>query len=444
MHWDPRSRLLVEQLPLKDLHPDPRNPRQHSDRQIKQIGASIKSFGFNVPVLVGQGNCLLAGHGRLEAARRLGYSVVPAIRLEHLSPSQARAFSIADNRLTEISTWDEQLLGEILTELSGLDLDFNLEDTGFSVGEIDLRIESLKTANPPDLADDVLAIPATPPVTRLGDLWLLGRHHRLLCGDAMADPSYQALLQGRLAQAVFTDPPYNVRVHGHVSGKGRTRHREFAMASGEMSDGQFAYFLTTVAHLLARHSARGSLHYICMDWRHQSAILSAGQQAYSKLCNLCVWAKDNAGMGSLYRSQHELIFVFKSGNGPHRNNVQLGQFGRNRTNVWNYPCAGSFGRAGEEGNLQALHPTVKPVALVADAILDCTARGDLVLDPFSGSGSTLMAAQRVGRDCCAMEIDPIYVDLAITRWQRHTGDAAILARTGQRFDDIARDARGPA
>jgi hypothetical protein len=189
MHRDPQSRLLVEQLALKDLHPDPRNPRQHSDRQIKQIAASIKSFGFNVPVLVGQSNCLLAGHGRAEAARRLGYSVVPAIRLEHLSPSQARAFSIADNRLTEISTWDEQLLGEILTELSGLDLDFNLEDTGFSVGEIDLRIEWVK-ATPPDLADAVPEIPAIPPVTQLGDLWLLGRHHRLFCGDALAESSY--------------------------------------------------------------------------------------------------------------------------------------------------------------------------------------------------------------------------------------------------------------
>jgi DNA modification methylase len=230
------------------------------------------------------------------------------------------------------------------------------------------------------------------------------------------------------ADVVFTDPPYNVHIDGHVSGNGGIHHREFAMATGEMAPGQFVHFLTTALHLLVRHSVVGSIHFVCMDWRHQLEVLTAGNQIYAELKNLCVWVKSSGGMGSFYRSQHELIFVFKHGKGKHRNNVQLGRFGRNRTNVWEYP--------GDEGNLLALHPTVKPVALVAGALLDCSARGDIVLDSFLGSGSTLIAAERVGRVCYGMELDPLYVDVAIRRWQRHTGDFAIHAKSGKRFDEL--------
>ena len=389
-------------------------------------------------MLVGPEDQLLSGHGRVAAARLLGYREVPCVRLEHLSPAEARAFSIADNRLTEVSSWNEQLLGEIFTELAAIDLDFSLEATGFSVGEIDLKIESAVStaASTSNSADVIPEIPITAPVSRPGDLWKLG-DHQVLCADATDEASYKKLMQGQLAQLVFTDPPYNVPIQGHVSGKGRIRHREFAVASGEMTDGQFTHFLTSVAHLLARHSVKGSMHYICMDWRHQHALLIAGQQAYTQLCNLCVWVKDNAGMGSLYRSQHELVFVFKNGARPHRNNVQLGKFGRNRTNVWTYPGVSGFGRGGEEGNLRELHPTVKPVALVADAVLDCSARGDLILDPFLGSGSTLLAAERVGRTCRAMEIDPVYVDTAVRRWQRYTGESAINAGTEATFEQTS-------
>lgn len=248
---------------------------------------------------------------------------------------------------------------------------------------------------------------------------------------------YRVLMERARAQVVFTDPPYNVPIDGHASGNGSIHHREFAMAAGEMTSGQFTHFLTTVLHLLARQSAAGSIHFICMDWRHQLELLTAGSQVYAELKNLCVWVKGNAGMGSFYRSQHELIFVFKHGKAPHRNNVQLGQYGRNRTNVWNYPGVTNFGRQSEEGNLLTLHPTVKPVAMVADAILDCSSRGDVVLDSFVGSGSTLIAAERVGRICHGIELDPIYVDTAIRRWQRYTGDHAIHAATGKRFDDLA-------
>jgi DNA modification methylase len=311
------------------------------------------------------------------------------------------------------------------------------------MGEIDLRIEGLSVAVP-DTADPADELPPAldePPVSRAGDLWQLGRH-RLLCGNALDQTAYEKLMQGAAARLVFTDPPYNVPIDGHVSGKGRVRHREFVMASGQMTSTQFTRFLGTALEMLVRYSAPGSLHYVCMDWRHQHDLLTAALGIYRELKNLCVWVKDNAGMGSLYRSQHELIYVFKNGRAPHQNNVELGQHGRNRSNVWQYPSPNQFGRRGEEGNLAALHPTVKPVALIADAILDCSARGDLVLDPFLGSGSTLLAAERVGRVCRGIELDPLYVDAAIRRWQRFTGENAINATTGTRFDDVVDDEGG--
>jgi len=440
MESDTARNLRIERLAISELKLDPRNPKQHSARQIRQIAESIKTFGCLVPVLIDRDNKILAGHGRVLALRRLGWAEVPVIRVEHLTPERARAFSVADNRLTELSTWDERLLGEILSELSAAELDFTLEVTGFSVAEIDLRIEQLSVLNTtrPDPADELANCTGESPVTRPGDLWRAGRH-LVRCGDALDPASYEKLMQGLRADVVFTDPPYNVPIDGHVSGKGRVRHRDFAMASGEMTALQFTQFLTTVLRLLVRHSADGSLHYIFMDWRHLLELLTAADGVYSELKNLCAWVKDNAGMGSLYRSQHELVLVFKSGAAPHRNNVQLGQYGRNRTNVWQYPTINNFGRRGDEGNLLTLHPTVKPVALVADAIMDCSARGDIVLDPFLGSGSTLIAAERVGRVCCGIEFEPLYVDTAIRRWQRFTGDGATRAGDGSRFDDLVRE-----
>jgi DNA modification methylase len=432
--------LRIEHVTIERLKLDARNPRVHSDRQVKQIAGSIEAFGFNVPVLADQDGNLLAGHGRVHAARRLGLREIPVIRLEHLTPEQARAFSIADNRLSETSSWDDGLLAEVFRDLASVELSFDLEATGFTMGEIDLRIEglSLSTAGNPDPADEPPAALNQTPVSRPGDLWQLGRH-RLLCGNALDQAAYDRLMQGIAAELVFTDPPYNVPIDGHVSGKGRVRHREFLMAAGQMTPAQFIRFLATALELAVRHSAAGSLHYVCMDWRHQHELLSAALGIYAEFKNMCVWVKDNAGMGSLYRSQHELIFVFKNGRTPHRNNIELGRHGRNRTNVWHYPSLNNFGRKGEEGNLAALHPTVKPVALIADAILDCSARGDLVLDPFLGSGSTLLAAERVGRICRGMELDPLYVDAAIRRWQHFTGDSAIHATTGNRFDDLDRE-----
>jgi DNA modification methylase len=241
---------------------------------------------------------------------------------------------------------------------------------------------------------------------------------------------------GKKAGMVFTDPPFNVPINGHVSGLGRVKHQDFVMASGEMSKAEFTGFLTHACTLMTPFMSDGTLVYVCMDWRHMGELLAASQSAFTEFKNLCVWDKGTGGMGSLYRSQHELVFVFKYGTAPHRNNVQLGQYGRNRTNVWTYPGANSFARATDEGNLSTLHPTVKPVALVADAILDASARNDVVLDPFLGSGTTVIAAERTGRVCYAMELDPRYVDTAIRRWQTWTGQQAHHAITGYPFDAL--------
>lgn len=359
--------LSIEQFDIDLLKVDERNPRKHSPRQIKQIARSVESFGFNVPVLVDGENKVIAGHGRLLACRVLGITAVPIVRLEHLTPVQARAFSIADNKLTENGEWDGQLLGKIFLELSTQDLKFDLDITGFSIGEIDLSIEGLSAGSDKPRPEDQLVALTGQPVSSPGDLWKLGRH-RILCGSALEWDSYKRLMQGDQANVVFTDPPFNVPIDGHATGNGRIHHREFAMAVGEMSCQQFTNFLATVFRHLVKSSSDGSLHYICMDWRHQLEVLVAGAETFSSLKNLCVWSKSNAGMGSFYRSQHELVFVFKAGSGKHRNNIELGRHGRHRSNVWQYPNVTAFGRRGEEGDLFAMHPTVKPVAMVADAV----------------------------------------------------------------------------
>jgi DNA modification methylase len=364
----------------------------------------------------------------------LGIQEVPTIRLDHLTEAQAKAFLIADNRLTEIAVWDDQLLAQQLMDLAEVDLSFSVEVTGFTMGEIDLKIEGLSPINEEkeDAVDKLPPLPTGPPVTSPGDLWLLNRH-RLLCGNALEAADYRLLMNGKMAAMIFSDPPYNVKIDGHVSGLGSIHHREFAMAAGEMTETEFISFLTRACALMARFSSDGSIHFICIDWRHLSELLEAGRLAYTELKNLCVWAKDNAGMGSLYRSQHELVFVFKHGRAAHRNNIELGRHGRYRSNVWRYPGGNSFSRKTDEGNLLAIHPTVKPVAMVADAILDCSARGDIVLDPFLGSGTTLLAAERTGRLSYGLELDPVYVDTAIRRWRNMTGEDAIDAVTGKTF-----------
>ncbi|MGV8997249.1 MAG: site-specific DNA-methyltransferase [Parvibaculaceae bacterium] len=431
--YGPAGRISIIYRTIKELQPDPRNPRSHSAKQIGQIARSIETFGFNAPLLIDQGLKIIAGHGRLLAAKKLGWDNVPTISLEHLTEAEARAYMIADNRLTDTSVWDDGLLAEHLEFLTSIDCDFSIEATGFDMGEIDFMIEGAKRKD--EKEDEApVEIAQGKPISRPGDIWILGEH-RILCGSALDPDAYTRLMNGNAASVVFTDPPYNLEISGNVSGLGAIQHREFAMASGEMNEATFTAFLSSSLKLLAKHSTQGSIHFVCMDWRHILELGAAGREVYSELKNLCVWTKHNAGMGSFYRSQHELVFVFKNGTVPHQNNVQLGKFGRNRTNVWAYPGANSFGRGEGEGNPLAMHPTVKPVALVADALLDASARRDIVLDAFLGSGTTLIAAEKTGRVCYGIEIDPLYVDTAIRRWQKLTTQHA-LRENGATFESM--------
>jgi len=437
--WTDRANLALEYRAPQTLLPASRNARTHSKKQITKISASIRQFGFVNPVLLDASGKIVAGHGRVLAAKQLGISKVPTIRLDHLSESERRAYLIADNRLAELAGWDNAMLALELGELADFATEFNIEITGFDGGDIDRIID---TGSRPQAGEELLEdlTPREPAVSRRGDLWHMG-NHRILCADARDPAAYQGLLSGRWAQMVFTDPPYNVPIVGHVSGLGRIRHREFEMASGEMSKAAFTDFLTKVMANLAAVSIEGSIHYICMDWRHLREVMVAGNATYSEFKNLCVWNKDNGGMGAFYRSKHELVFVFKKGAAAHINNFGLGEKGRYRTNVWDYPGANTL-RPGRMDEL-AMHPTVKPVALVADAIKDCSKRGGIILDAFGGSGTTLIAAEQTGRHGYLLELDPAYVDVTIRRWQARTGKKAVNQKLNSTFDELMAERAGP-
>jgi DNA modification methylase len=428
------DQLMIAHESPAALQPRATNPRTHSNKQIRQIADSIEQFGFTNPILIDREGGIIAGHGRVAAAKLIGRENVPTIRLEDLSEAQIRAYVIADNRLAENAGWDRELLA---IEHQGLiDLDFDPTLTGFEAPEIDILIGELDANEEDDPADEVPAVADGPPVTRLGDIWCIGKH-RLICGDARDPAVYSRLLNGEEAQMVFTDPPYNVPIDGHICGLGKVQHREFAMAAGEMSTAEFTGFLSTAFSNLAEASIDGAIHFICMDWRHIGEVVAAGNAAFSNLKNLCVWTKTNGGMGSLYRSQHELVFVFKNGTAPHINNVELGKHGRYRTNVWNYSGINSFGK--DRDAELALHPTVKPVALVKDAILDCSKRDGIVLDAFAGSGTTLVAAEKSGRRGYGIELDPRYCDVIVRRLAAAAKVEAIHAATGKPFAEIERD-----
>jgi len=430
------DRLKITHQSPAALQSRPTNPRTHSKKQIRQIADSIKRFGFTNPILVDQDDTIVAGHGRVEAAKLLAIDNVPTIRLADLTETDIRAYVIADNKLAENAGWDREVLAIELQGLIDAEIDLDVTLTGFEMPEIDILIGELDTVGEDDPADEEPEPGDGPPVTRPGDIWCIGKH-RVICGDSTDPDIYTRLLDGAEAQMIFTDPPYNVAIDGHVSGLGKVRHREFAMASGEMSTAAFTGFLTTVFRNLAGHSSDGAIHFICMDWRHIGDVIAAGDDAYTELKNLCVWAKTNGGMGSLYRSQHELVFVFKAGLGPHINNVELGRHGRYRTNVWTYPGINSFGKA-RDAEL-ALHPTVKPVRLVSDAILDCSKRCGIVLDAFAGSGTTLVAAEKTGRRGYGIELDPRYCDVIVGRVATAAGLEATHAATGKPFAKFAKE-----
>lgn len=417
--------LQIEQVPISDLKPNSRNARKHPDKQIAMLARNMDTFGFLVPCLIDENNQLLTGGARTIAAQRLGMTTIPVIRVRHLNDAEKRAFVIADNKLAESAIWDADVLRTELQFLSDMNINFDFSIVGFETAEIDIILDNAADSSddaPHDTYDGAA-------ITQPGDLWIAGPH-RIFCGDALASASYDALLGDARARLVFTDPPYNVSIKD-IGGAGSIQHRQFAMASGEMASDQFTAFLSQAAQNLASHTVDGSLHYVCMDWRHCGEIIAAGKAVYSELKNICVWRKTNAGMGSLYRSQHEFVFVFKNGTASHINNINLGNHGRNRSNVWDYGGINGFSK--HRGELLAMHPTVKPVALIADVLKDASHRGDIVLDVFGGSGSTLIAAEKTKRRGALIEIDPRYIDIAVRRWQALTGQDAVCANSGMTF-----------
>jgi DNA modification methylase len=434
-----RTRVVhdVVPLPLANIKANARNARTHSKKQIGQIAESIRAFGFTSPLLVDEQHVLIAGHGRKLAAEQLSLSAVPTIVIEGLTDAEKRALMLADNRITQNAGWDRELLLTELTELpellttEGLDISI----TGFEPAEVDMLTADLEDGAG-DLSDEIPdGTMDGPPVSQFGDLWILGGH-RLLCGDARDTASIARLMRKEKADVVFLDPPYNVSIRGIV-GRGRTKHAEFKMASGEMSSEQFRTFLQEALGAVKAASAPGALHYVCMDWAHVEDLLAAGRTVYDALINIAVWVKSNAGQGSFYRSQHELVCVFRAGKEQHRNNVELGKHGRSRSNVWHYAGVNSF-RPNRMQDLRS-HPTVKPTGLVADILKDCTGRRDIVLDTFAGSGTTLLAAERVGRVARCIEIEPKYVDVAIRRWEAYTGKDAVHIPSRKTFFEIRRD-----
>lgn len=431
------SRNVVER-DVESLIPSLRNARTHSQKQIKQIADSIARFGFTNPVLVSDDGNVIAGHGRVEAAKALGLKTVPTLALSRMSESDRRAYMLADNKIALNAGWDEELLARELEELSAVD--FDLELTGFSLAEIDFTIERANAVklDGAETAEDVIPVDQGLQVTNSGDLWQLGSH-RLYCGDAQDEASFKALLGKEIADLVFTDPPYNVKIDGNVCGSGRVSHREFAFASGEMKSEEFADFLRTTLGHCSSALRDGGIAFVCMDWRHMSELLAAGATVFTELKNLVVWNKTNAGMGTFYRSKHELIFVFKQGTAKHTNTFGLGDTGRYRTNVWDYAGISSLSK--DRAEELAMHPTVKPVSMIADAIKDCSKRGDIVLDCFGGSGSTLIAAEKTGRKARLIEFEPEYCDTTIRRWQNYTGLEATHLGSGKAFRVCEEDLR---
>lgn len=427
------SDLKIQYKPITDLTLRPNNPRTHSSKQVEQLVKSITQFGFTNPILVDKNNNVIAGHGRILAARKMGLETAPTTCLSGLSEAEVRAYVIADNKLAENAGWDEKLLAIEFNYLSELDINFDLSITGFETAEIDLLIEPVIEEE--DVGDLFSEDFESTPITELGDVWVMGKH-RIFCGDATKNESYSTLLNGQNAQLIFTDPPYNVPVNGHISGLGKVQHNEFPMASGEMSTDEFKDFLSSVFQNLVQFSASGSIHFVCIDWRHLTEILTAGE-VYSELKNICVWVKANGGMGSLYRSQHEFILVFKNGSAPHINNIQLGKYGRYRTNVWQFAGANSF----HDDRMDELnmHPTVKPVEMIKSAIQDCSNIGDVILDPFGGSGSTLIAAEHANRVAYLMELEPHYVDVTLKRFMKLTDIEPVHEKSGLRFSDISKE-----
>ena len=428
--------LTIEMIDIADLRPYPGNARRHSRAQIKQIAKSIETFGFTNPVLIGDDLEILAGHGRVGAAELIGIKAVPAVRLSDLSPAERKAYVLADNKLALNAGWDREVLA---IELEGLiDLGFDVETTGFTLGEIEIVLgDSAEGAPPhaPEGSEDDIPPVRESGVSRPGDVWRAGRH-RLICADARERMAYETLLGNERVDLIFTDPPLNVPIDGDVGGYGQTRQRGFAMGVGEMTSAEFTIFLERTLASAAERCRDGAIAFVCIDWRHAEELLAVGKTVFTELKDLCVWNKAKAGTGPFYRSKHELIFVFKKGTAPDVNSCGPRETGRPEATSGTTLGSASSGRARRRE--LAMHPTVKPTRLVVDAIKDCSRRGDLVLDPFGRSGTTLIAAQKTGRSARLIEYDPSYCDTILRRFERVTGKQATLAATGETFEVVER------
>lgn len=427
---DPLPEISIKYLPISDLR-DPKHPvRAVKKKQVTAVRRGIEELGYCSPILVSRDKEVIDGTNRVAALREMGQPTAPCICVDHLDERELRLLRIALNKIQETGTWDEEALK---LELA-YQLEFNTDLTilGFEPPELDTLFEiSSGEVEGPDPADDFEEVPPSdaPTVTQEGDVWVLG-DHLICCGNGRDADLVKALCGTTAIDLVFTDPPYNVRINGHVRARA-TGFAEFAEASGEMSEEEFTEFLASFIGVANQVRRPGALYYVFMDWRHMDGMRAAIRGAGFEQINLCTWVKPNGGMGSFYRSRHELVFVFREPDVAHVNNIQLGRHGRYRTNVWEY--AGATGGRGDEEDDFSLHPTVKPVRLVADAILDSTAIGNTVFDPFLGSGTTLLAAERTQRRAIGIEIAPAYVDVAIRRWEKMTGREAVHRETGATF-----------
>lgn len=417
-----KENLKIEYVDISLLKRYERNAKIHTKQQVTKLVQSMKTFGVVTPILVDKEYEVIAGHGRLDALKELGYAKVPILKLEHLTESQVKAYRLADNRIAEDAEYDKQLL-KIELEVLSLSDEFVITDTGFNIAEVDeIIIDDYATEqSEPDKADDINSLIDITAKVKFGDLWALG-NHKILCADALTRESYENLLKGEQASLIIIDAPYNVKINGHVGGKGKTKHNEFAMASGEMSDSEFEKFVKGFMNNLKGFSTDGSLHYLFIDWRGLKIFLNAGAEYYSSLKNICIWNKLHGGMGSFYRSQYEAVCIFKNGMASHINNVELGKNGRNRTNIWNHKGVSITNPKSLE--LLKLHPTVKPIGLLHEILLDASCVRDIVLDCFGGSGSTLLACERAKRKARVIEIEPHYCDITIARWENLTGKKA--------------------
>lgn len=423
-----------EQVPLASITPAPRRLRAHSADKLARLERSLLKNSIITPIIINAAGVIVDGHARVEVARRLGWTHIAAIRVAHLTDEDLRVYAIAANKMPADATLDIDALRQELEEIELAIPNIDLTLTGYSVPEIDAMRGAFNAAQLNDLVDDVPAMPlAGAAVSVIADLWHL-KGHRLLCADATSLEAIARLMGDEQADQIITDPPYNVVINGHVSGKGKVRHREFAMASGEMASSEFVSFLKRSLGASASHLTDGGLAYVFMDHAHIGELLEAGSEVFTERKAICVWDKGAGGMGSLYRNAHELVTVFKKGTAKHINNVALGKHGRNRTTIWRYPGIAQQGRG--RAKALSLHPTVKPVALIADAILDSSPRDGIILDPFGGSGSTLVAAEVTGRRARLVELDPAYVDTIITRFEALTGIEAVHAETGLSFAEL--------